>query len=87
MFAGSGKKNQLWLCTTDLACSDMCDISLSMTSGNNETCQSKLFVELHADHQVGDVVKLVGLDMLPHVGEPPELFPEHSQPSSLLLNI
>ena len=57
-----------------------------MTSGN-ATCQSKLFVELHADHQVGDVVKLVGLDMLPHVGEPPELFPEHSQPSSLLLNI
>jgi hypothetical protein len=40
----------------------------------------KLFVELHTEDQVGDVVELVGLDVFPHVREPPELLPENAGP-------
>ncbi len=46
------------------------------------TYQGKLFVELHTNDQVGDVVKLVGLDVLPHVRKPPEFLPENAGPPS-----
>ena len=33
----------------------------------------ELFIELHPVEELGHVVEPVGLDVLPHVGEPPEL--------------